>query len=186
MAGQRAHEPPAVAAVLDEAHDALEKAYGKGAAKTVREVTVNFGSIRGGAKVNMIAADCEFEVDVRIPVGMSQAPILGKIDAIVARYPEASYSVQGGNESNWCDPASEMFKYVVANAQRVSNVRPVRVVSPGGTDARLWRSRGVPAIVYGPSPDSMGAPDEHVTVEELMHVVKTHALSAFDYLASSR
>jgi len=186
MAGRRADEPPAVAAALDGAHDALEKAYGKGAAKTVREVTVNFGSIRGGAKVNMIAADCEFEVDVRTPVGMSQAPILEKIDAIVAKHPEVSYSVQGGNESNWCDPASEMFNYVVANAQCVSNVRPVRVVSPGGTDARLWRSRGVPAIVYGPSPDSMGAPDEHVTVEELMHVVKTHALSAFDYLASSR
>lgn len=184
MAGQRADEPPAVAAALEAAHDALEKAYGKGAAKTVRELTVNFGSIRGGVKVNMIAADCEFEVDVRAPVGMPHTPILAKIDAIVAKHPEVSYSVQGGNESNWCDPASEMFNYVIANAQRISNVTPVRVVSPGGTDARLWRTRGVPAIVYGPSPDSMGAPDEHVTVEELMHVVKTHTLSAFDYLAA--
>jgi len=186
MAGQRADEPRAVTQALDAAHDALEKAYGKGAAKTVREVTVNFGAIRGGTKVNMIAADCEFEVDVRAPVGMPHAPMLARIDAIVAKHPEVSYSVQGGSESNWCDPASEMFGYVVANAQQVSNVTPVRVVSPGGTDARLWRTRGVPAIVHGPSPDSMGAPDEHVTVEELMHVVKTHALSAFDYLAAPR
>jgi len=186
MAGQRADEPPAVAAALDAAHDALERAYGKGAAKTVREVTVNFGSIRGGAKVNMIAADCEFEVDVRAPVGMQHTSILSAVDAIVKKYPEASYSVQGGNESNWCDPASEMFDYVIANAQRVSSVTPVRVVSPGGTDARLWRTRGIPAVVYGPSPDSMGAPDEHVTVDELMHIVKTHVLSACDYLGPKR
>lgn len=185
MAGQRADEPPALAAALDAAHDALERAYGTGAAKTVREVTVNFGVIRGGTKVNMIAADCEFEVDVRAPVGMAHAPLLARIDAIVARHPEVSYTIQGGSESNWCDPRSEMFGYVIANASQVSNVTPVRVVSPGGTDARLWRSRGIPAVVYGPSPDSMGAPDEHVTVDELIHVVKTHVLSAFDYLSST-
>jgi succinyl-diaminopimelate desuccinylase len=74
MAGQRADEPPAVTQALDAAHDALEKAYGKGAAKTVREVTVNFGAIRGGTKVNMIAADCEFEVDVRAPHTLSECP----------------------------------------------------------------------------------------------------------------
>jgi len=28
----------------------------------------------------------------------------------------------------------------------------------------------------------MGAPDESVRIDEFLHVVKTHALSAFDYL----
>jgi len=186
MAGAPAVEPPAVAAALDAAREAMERAYGAGAAKTIREVTVNFGCIRGGAKVNMIAADCEFEVDVRAPVGLTHAPLLAKIDEIAGRYPEVSYKVQGGSESNWCAPEAEMFDYVIANAQQVSNVTPTRVVSPGGTDARLWRMRGVPAIVYGPSPGSMGAADENVTVEELIHVVKTHVLSAFDYLTAPR
>jgi hypothetical protein len=29
----------------------------------------------------------------------------------------------------------------------------------------------------------MGAPDESVRIDEFLHVVKTHALSAFDYLS---
>jgi len=29
----------------------------------------------------------------------------------------------------------------------------------------------------------MGSFDEHVTVEEFLHVVKCHVLSAYDYLA---
>jgi succinyl-diaminopimelate desuccinylase len=44
--------------------------------------------------------------------------------------------------------------------------------------------RNVPAVVYGPSPTTMGRPDEHVTVEEFFAVVKTHALSAYDYLSA--
>ena len=36
--------------------------------------------------------------------------------------------------------------------------------------------------LYGPSPTGMGSFDEHVTVEEFLHVVKCHVLSAYDYL----
>jgi hypothetical protein len=32
----------------------------------------------------------------------------------------------------------------------------------------------------------MGAPDESVAIEELLHVVKVHTLSAFDYLSRPR
>jgi succinyl-diaminopimelate desuccinylase len=31
----------------------------------------------------------------------------------------------------------------------------------------------------------MGSFDEHVTVDDLMHVVRCHVLSAYDYLALS-
>jgi succinyl-diaminopimelate desuccinylase len=54
----------------------------------------------------------------------------------------------------------------------------------GGTDSRLWRMRGVPALIYGPAPHNMGAPDEYVQINELIHVVKTHTLTAWDYLMS--
>ena len=34
------------------------------------------------------------------------------------------------------------------------------------------------------SPTGMGSADEHVTVDEFIHVVKTHVLSAYDYLSA--
>ena len=53
----------------------------------------------------------------------------------------------------------------------------------GGTDARLWRQRGIPALVHGPFPRGMAQADEHVEIEEYLHIVRMHVLSAFDYLS---
>ena len=176
-------EDPSLAAALDASAEAIDDAIGAGAARVVREVTVNFGVIHGGAKVNMIAADCAFEVDIRLPNGVTRDTILAEVDRIAKRYPEASWQVTGGNDPNWCAPDHEMMEHVRDNARLLSNAVPAKVVSPGGTDARLWRMRGVPAIVYGPSPTGMGSVDEHVTVDEFLHVVKSHVLSAYDYLS---
>ena len=60
------------------------------------------------------------------------------------------------------------------------NAKPI--ISLGGTDARLWRKEGVPAYVYGPGPTGMGGPDEYVRSDEFLHVMRTHVLSAYDYL----
>jgi succinyl-diaminopimelate desuccinylase len=57
-------------------------------------------------------------------------------------------------------------------------------VSLGGTDARLWRYRNIQACVYGPFPNGMGSVDEHVDIDDFLHIVRTHALSAYDFLAA--
>ena len=49
------------------------------------------------------------------------------------------------------------------------------------------RQKGlIPAIVYGPPPSGMGSTDEHVTVEHFFHTVKTHVLSAYDYMSKAK
>jgi succinyl-diaminopimelate desuccinylase len=76
-----------------------------------------------------------------------------------------------------------MVRIVQDNAEAALGFRPPAIVTLGGTDCRFWRARGVPAYVYGCSPDRMGAPDERVPIDEFLHIVRTHALSAFDYLS---
>ena len=56
------------------------------------------------------------------------------------------------------------------------------MIGLGNTDARLWRYRGVPAVVYGPAPVGMGSKDERVAVDEALDVLRCHTLSAYDYL----
>ena len=58
-------------------------------------------------------------------------------------------------------------------------------ISLGGTDARLWRYRSISAYIYGPPPSGMGSLDEHVVVYDLVHVVRTHVLSTYDYLSGT-
>jgi succinyl-diaminopimelate desuccinylase len=181
-------EPPHISnlsAALEQAADVLDQAYGPGAARIIQRVTVNPGLIQGGLKVNMVAADCTFEVDIRLPNGLDAAPILREVDRIVAAQPEVSYDKILYNPPSWCPPDTEMAGYIRANAKAVAGIDPVPVISLGGTDARLWRYAEIPAIVYGPAPTGMGSFDEHVTVDDFLHTVRCHVLSAYDYMARS-
>lgn len=179
-------EAPELARALDAAAPELDKGYGSGAAKVIRSLTVNIGRITGGVKVNMIAAQCEFDADIRVPNGASYEMVIAEVKAIAARHgAEVEFLTQ--SPPNWCQPFHEMTDIVRENASLLKpGLVPTRVVSPGGTDARLWRLNGVPAVVYGPSPNGMGSVNEYVSVDEFMHVVKSHALSAYDYLSRAR
>ena len=68
------------------------------------------------------------------------------------------------------------------NVKHLRGFQAEAVVSLGGTDARLWRYKNIPAYVYGPTPTGMGSTNEHVPIDDYLHIVRTHALSAYDYL----
>jgi succinyl-diaminopimelate desuccinylase len=178
----RVPAPGNVAGVLERSAETIERAMGEGASEVMRSVTLNIGVIQGGLKVNMIPSECRFEADFRLPVGMSKDDLMAKIKAILARCPQASMEEINYSASNWCDPEHEMVGFIQANVKRLKGFEPQPIVGLGGTDARLWRYRDVPAYVYGPSPKTMGKNDERVAIEEFLHVVRAHALSAYDYL----
>jgi succinyl-diaminopimelate desuccinylase len=76
-----------------------------------------------------------------------------------------------------------MLRLIQDAAERVAGIRPLPVITLAATDARYWRQRGVPAYIYGCSPDRMGTYDEAVDVEEFLNIVRVHALAAAAYLA---
>jgi succinyl-diaminopimelate desuccinylase len=174
--------PEQVETVLRRNADIIDRAQGTGAAEILRKVTVNIGVIHGGLKVNMIPGTCALEVDLRLPIGLDKESVMAEIQKIVARHPAASCKEINYNPPSWCDPDGAMVRYIQQNVRALKNFEPQPVASLGGTDARLWRYRDVPAYVYGPFPRNMGAADENVEIEEFLHVVRTHLLSAHDYL----
>ena len=89
------------------------------------------------------------------------------------------------NPPSHCDPNGEMLGIIQDNVKLLRGYRPAKIVSMGGTDARLWRYKGIPAYVYGPFPTGMGSVDENVPIDDCLHFVKTHALSAYDYLSKN-
>lgn len=174
--------PDNVQQALTDAKDTMDRAMGAGASKSVAKVTVNIGVVQAGLKVNMIADQARVEADIRLPVGVTKEMVLKEIDKILAKYPEAKMEEINFMPPSWCEPYHEMVEHLQKNAA-LGGYKPVPVVSLGGTDARLWRYRNIPAYVYGPSPEGMGACHEAVEIETFLHVVRTHALSAFDYLS---
>lgn len=166
--------------------EAIDASLGAGAAEVVQRVTVNIGVLRGGLKVNVLPDECHMEVDIRLPIGIDKARVQGEIDGILADYPEvtASEHVWHTYPSSVCAPSSDMVTILQDNVEALMGLRPAPMISLGGSDARYWRWAGVNAYLYGPSPVSMGQRDEHVTLDEFHHVLRAHALSAYDYLSA--
>ncbi|MEO1192968.1 MAG: M20/M25/M40 family metallo-hydrolase [Pseudomonadota bacterium] len=166
-----------------EAVEAADRAMGPGAGAILPKATLNIGTIEGGLKVNMVPGLCRFEADIRLPVGVTKEQILAEVDRIVAGHPEAQYEEINCALPSYCDPYGEMVEILQNNVEQLRGFKPTPIVSLGGTDARLWRHAGIPAYVYGPPPASMAGADEYVSVEDFFHTVKTHVLSAYDYLS---
>ena len=70
-----------------------------------------------------------------------------------------------------------MLRLIQDAAERITGKLPLPVITLAATDARYWRQRGVPAYIYGRSPDRMGTYDEAVDVEEFLNIVCVHALA---------
>jgi len=182
LTGMEPNPPEDIARAIDAGRSAMDQAMGPGAGELASSVTVNVGRIEGGLKVNIIPGTCRFTLDIRLPVGMSREDVRVQLDRIIQRYPEARIEEANHSAPSHCDPSGAMMKILQTNAEESGGYQPVPIVSLGGTDARLWRYENVPAYVYGPMPAGMGAADEHVEVEQFLHVVRTHVLSAYDYL----
>jgi len=167
-----------------DVRNAIDEAMGKGAADIVLKPTLNIGTIKGGLKVNMIPDHCVFEADIRLPVGLKAEEVMDVIDGILKGYPEAKVEVQeaASNPAAACSHDHAMIGILAKNAERVTGMKPLAIPSIGATDCKFWRYKGVPAYVFGVSPETMAARDESVSVEEFLAVVKTHVLVGWEYL----
>jgi succinyl-diaminopimelate desuccinylase len=181
--------PPSLVAHLNrpEVREMADRVMGKGAADIIGVPTLNIGTIRGGLKVNMIPDSCIFEADIRLPIGLERDRVMETINNILKDFPEADVAPQEAacNPPNSCAHDHPMVEILARNAERVTRIKPVSIPSLGATDCKFWRYRNAPAYVYGPSPNGMAMVDESVSVDEFLAVVKTHALSAWDYLGGN-
>jgi succinyl-diaminopimelate desuccinylase len=175
--------PPNVREALEDARDIIEEGYGDGAFETLQSPTINFGTIKGGLKVNMIPGEVEIEADIRLPVGMMKDQVLPAIEKVLKKYPYVSYEEMNYTAPSYCDPNGEMVDILKENIMLVEGRESKTLIAMGGTDARLWRYEEIPAYVYGPYAKGMGGKDDYVEVDEFIDIVKVHVLSAFDYLS---
>jgi succinyl-diaminopimelate desuccinylase len=174
--------PENVRVALQEAKEVIEDGYGTGAFEVLQSTTINFGTVHGGLKVNMIPGTVVIEADIRLPVGQTKNQVLEAVDSVVKDYPNVSYEEINYTPPSHCDPDGEMVDILKRNVELVEGQTPKALIAMGGTDARLWRYKGIPAYVYGPYAKGMGSTDDYVEVDEFIDIVKVHVLSAYEYL----
>ena len=172
-----------VLSAIDAGRATMDRAMGPGAGAIVDKVTLNIGTIKGGAKVNMVPSSASLEADIRLPLGVTKEEIMAAVGKIMETFPEATVKEINCNLPSWVDPDCEIIRIVQQNVEALRGFRPQPIVSLGGTNARLWRYRNIQACVYGPFPHGMGSFDEYVDIEDFLHIVRTHALSACEFLS---
>lgn len=174
--------PPRWSRQLRRIRDVMERRAGRGASEVARRYVVTVGMINGGVKVNMMAPECAVQVDCRIPVGGRVKKVVGALRE-AARTSGGRLRVINSTEPSASDLDHEIFTIVKRAADEVNGARPtVFCFGLGCTDARLWRYRGVPAVVYGPTAHHMGAPNEFLEVRELLGTAAVHSATALEFL----
>jgi succinyl-diaminopimelate desuccinylase len=155
-----------------------------GASNSMLFPTVNIGTIQGGTSINMVPSECTFTADIRIPIGVKTEAVGEYIDDILQQFEGVTYSVRENHshEAAYSDPKHEMVGLLQKNARALRGETPLALCSLGATDCKHFRSQGIPAYAYGPHPRGMAERDEKVSIEEFLHIVKVHTLTAWDYL----
>ena len=177
----RPDAPAAVIAAIAASQSISEPLAGAGEADVLGCLTVNIGLVEGGTSANLVPATARAAVDIRIPVGLSIGSVEGALRTALEK-PGISYRVLRRFAPNHTDPDHPLVRLCAATAREVTGETVAVNMRVGGSDARWFRMRDIPTVVYGPTPHGMGAPDEFVLVSELDQVASVHALTAYDFL----
>ncbi|MGQ9723425.1 MAG: M20 family metallopeptidase [Candidatus Jordarchaeum sp.] len=164
-------------------------------------LSVNVGIVKGGEKVNIVPANAEAEIDIRILPGMDYDLVKKEIDQIRKdynnklweKYPNLkAVGIEGItiDETLRFDPSYQkldaplvpLMKRVI---QKVTGKEPLLFVHTGGTDARFFRAKGIQSICYGAGSETPHGTNEYVPIEGLIEATKVYALAAMDFLATT-
>lgn len=171
--------------VLDGMYTYARSDHEQGRQWLYRTPSMAAGVIRGGIKVNIVPRRCEVEVDCRLPFGITPEDIK---DEVMGRLAKAGLGdvrfehMPPLFNASATSPGEPLVQKAFANITAATGREPQLTVALAATDARYFRPRGVPAIIFGPRPYGMAALDEYITVDDLVAVTKVHLATALDLL----
>jgi succinyl-diaminopimelate desuccinylase len=184
-----ADRPPAeLLPVLEAMADYWRTEHDRGRQWLYRRPSMTAGLIRGGIKVNVVPRRCEVEIDCRLPFGITPEDIRKEVEGRLAAagLPDVRFEPMPPLfTASYTSPADPLVRQVRANAAAATAREPRPTITFAATDARYFRPRGVPTVIFGPRPNNMAALDEFITIEDLVAVTKVHLGTAVDFLVDS-
>lgn len=155
-----------------------------------RHATLTVGLIHGGTALNILARECVFGFDLRVPPGTDPQAVLAPffaaakaLDAeLKARAPEAGVAVERRSQTPPFAPEPGGAAEELARAL-AGDGGPARVVSYAA-EAGQYREAGYSTVLCGPgSIEQAHQPDEYLEVDQL-HRGAAFMLALADHLAA--
>lgn len=174
--------PDDVAQTIASAKPLSEPLGGAGEAEVMQRITVNVGQISGGISANLVPDTASAEVDIRLPMGTSVAQVETLIEQALTPAEGVSCTITRRYEPTWTNPYAAIVSATVAAASAVLRRPATANMRVGASDARLFRAAGLPTAVCGLTPFNLGAPDEHLLIDELQQLSEILGRSALHFL----
>ena len=135
-----------------------------------RGVTVNVGVVRGGSRVNVIAAEAEAEVDVRILSASDGEAITETIHAMRALTPGTSLEIEGGIQIPPLERTvrNRLLWQAATEAGGRLGMDLTEDISGGGSDGNTTSLYTATLDGLGSRGDGAHANHEHVEIESLV------------------
>jgi glutamate carboxypeptidase len=134
-------------------------------------LTVSVGTITGGTGTNVVPAECEITIDMRIPSAELVDECLARVRNLKPRHPDVTIEVEGGlnrppYETN--DGIRALYEHARALSAEIG-FDLVGVKTGGGSDGNFTAALGVPTL-DGLGADGRGAHavDEQIYVSSLV------------------
>jgi succinyl-diaminopimelate desuccinylase len=157
-----------------------------------RYSTLNIGTIHGGLKDSVVPEHCELGVDMRLMPGHLPQDMLMRIrsrmDGLAAADGDFRYKIsEVRSEEPYLSDLDSPIAHAVQNALKAVRDQEAPIwVSRGGSDAKWFIRKGIPAIAFGPGikPDSMHhGLDEHIEIQDFVDASLITALTAVELLS---
>jgi glutamate carboxypeptidase len=127
--------------------------------------TINVGVAQGGTRPNVVAAEAEAQVDVRVETLAEAARIDAALRGLTPRLPGAELSVEGGLNRPPMERSPAMA-LLFGQAQAIAAAMDVDLhegSTGGGSDGNFTAAMGVPTLDgLGPEGEGAHAANEHV------------------------
>ncbi|PCE15219.1 succinyl-diaminopimelate desuccinylase [Microbacterium sp. SZ1] len=159
--------------------------YGAGIGDVFEHVTINIGRISGGTSTNVVADRAIVEVDTRVPIGLTREEVNDRILEILAEEGiEATLEPLGfRSEPNWTLPTDPIVETLIGALRDISDPGAKGVLQWASSDARTFRSHGIPVLQYGPAElATIHGFDEKAPADDVVLAAKVYAATTLRYL----
>lgn len=153
--------------------------------ETALELTANVGVVSAGTFVSQVASRGHAEVDLRLPPGISADDAQALVEDAVARVaPDADITVRRikGWDPNITSPDSAIVRAWQDAWSDLDLGELEYAIRLPASDASRWRSRGTPAICFGPQPTYSAGVDDYAEEDEVVRCAALYAATAIAYL----
>ncbi|MFB0562107.1 MAG: M20 family metallopeptidase [Candidatus Lokiarchaeia archaeon] len=154
----------------------------------LEQMIVNINRISGGVADNVIPPEASTILDVRIPPGITIDETYNLVNDIIEKSGKEGLSLEQVSywepsvEKSENSPAIKLVKKAIRQIDQDAKI--YHVYSHAGSDAKFYRSIGIPTVLFGPGqPELAHSANERIIIDDLINAVKIYITCILDYFS---